>query len=78
METDHTETDHIETLVEKTVAYEKDKLGIPSDDRTPDGEWGSSTEPSTPEARLTDGMRLDPHADTFNKIVERSRRVDAA
>ena len=74
------ETEHTETVVEKAMAYVKDMFGLSPGDHTPDGER-APLEPNTdPEDDLTsdDVMRLDPHAYTFNKIVERSRRAHGA
>src|ERR1700722_17150884 len=70
------ETGHAETVIEKAVAYVKDMFGLPPSDRTPD----APTKPeydTAPELASEDAMlrRDDPHAYTFNKIVERSRRT---
>jgi uncharacterized protein YjbJ (UPF0337 family) len=73
------ETEHTETVVEKAVAYVKDFFGVPPGDRTPDVEGAPVTPSTVPEDGLTseEAMRLDPHAYAFNKIVERSQRVDS-
>jgi hypothetical protein len=65
------ETEHVETVVDKGVAYVKDILGLLAD-----GEVASVVRRPVPEHDLTsdDALRLDdPHTYTFNQIVERSR-----
>jgi hypothetical protein len=63
--------EHTETVVDKGVAYVKDILGLLAD-----GEVRPVVRRSVPEHDLStdDALRLDdPHAYTFNQIVERSR-----
>ena len=70
------ETEHTETVVEKAVAYVKDMFGIPPGDHNPDVEAKPEYADTAPELASDDAMRLDPHAYSFNEIVERSRRAD--
>ena len=64
------ETEHTETVVEKAVAYVKDKIGISPGDKAPDAK------PDTPTSE--DAKPLDP--DTFKSVgdlhMERLRRED--
>jgi len=65
------ETEHTETIVDKAVTYVKDILVLLAD-----GEVTQVVRRPVPEHDLTsdDALRLDdPHAYTFNQIVERSR-----
>jgi hypothetical protein len=57
------------------VAYVKDMFGIAP--ATPDGEGTPEALSTVTEDSVTsdEAMRLDPHAYTLNKIVERSRRA---
>jgi hypothetical protein len=70
------EAEHSETIVDKAVAYVKDMLGMPPADRPPDVVANPEYTDTAPELTSEDAMRLDPHAYAFNKIVERSRRID--
>ena len=63
------ETEHTETVVDKAVAYVKDFLGMPTANVVANPKNSDAPEPTTEDA-----MRLDPHAYSFNKIVERSQR----
>src|SRR5271163_3011678 len=72
------ETEHTETVIERAVAFVKDALGLPpAGDRTLEVEAKPEYVDTAPELTSDDAMRLDPHAYTFNKIVERSRRSTA-
>jgi hypothetical protein len=70
------ETEHTEGVVEKALAYVKDMFGMPPGDRTTDIESEPEYADTAPDLASDEAMRLDPHAYAFNKIVERSRRVD--
>lgn len=72
------ETEHTEGVVEKAVAFVKDMFGTPLGDRTPDEVAKPEYADTAPELTSDDAMRLDPHAYTFNKIVERSRQITDA
>ena len=68
---EHETSEHIETVVYKGVAYVKDILVLLAD-----GEVTPVVRRPVPEHDLTSDDALwldDPHAYTFNQIVERSR-----
>jgi hypothetical protein len=70
------ETEHSETVIDKAVAYVKDILGMPPGDQPPDVVAKPEYTDTARKLASDDSMRLDPHAHAFNKIVERSRRID--
>ena len=67
------QTEHKETVVEKAVAYVKDKIGI---DKIGIGDKAPDAKPDTPISK--DAKPLDP--DTFKSVgdlhMERLRRED--
>jgi hypothetical protein len=72
------ETEHVETVVDKAVAYVKDFFGVPPGDRTPDVEANPEYTDTAPEPTIKDAMRLDPHTRTLKIGAETNaeRRED--
>jgi hypothetical protein len=69
-------TEQSETVIDKAVAYVKDILGMPPADQPPNVVVKPEYTDTEPKLASDDAMRLNPHAYAFNKIVERSRRID--
>lgn len=70
------ETEHSETGLDKAVAYVKDILGMPRADQPPDVVAKPEYTDTAPKLPSDVSLQLDRHAYAFNKIVERSRRID--
>ena len=62
------ETEHIETVVDKGVAYVKDFFGVPTGDRTSHIVANPEYTDIAPKPTIQGAMRLDPY--TFKSVAE--------